>query len=504
MTVALALSVGSCSDDFLEKRPSERISAEQIAEAAAQDPALLNAAVGGLYSTMYNTGTGGTTRHDDFGQKGYDIFSDMLSSDMVLGATIYGWYADIARYQVTKDFTTNAAYQPWRYYYRIIFAANGVIEALGGVDAELTNPESRYLMGQAQTMRAYAYFYLSHFYGNGYGNGTELILPVYENTMVPNQPLSTAQVVYDLIIADLTQASAYLEGFSRASKDQINEWVAKGFLAYALVTRGSDADLQQAVTITADIIDNGGFRPMTPDEIVAEFDADGNLLNPQSGFNEVTNPSWMWGIDLTLANDLDLVSWWGQMDIFTYSYSWVGDAKVIDKGLYDAIRADDVRKNQFVTVPGYPALVPTNKFYASQRTKELSGFGGQRFIIDDYVYMRVEEFYLLNAEANAKLNQDGPARLRLQELLVDRIADLSYIDALSGQALDDEIYLQTRIELWGEGKSFLALKRNKATVTRGSNHLYFAGDSFSYDSDELTFPIPQAEVLNNPNLNGGS
>jgi hypothetical protein len=74
---------------------------------------------------MYNTETGGTTNHDDFGQKGYDIYSDMLASDMVLGALNYGWYSDVARYQSTKDYTLDAAYQPWRYYYRIIFAANG-------------------------------------------------------------------------------------------------------------------------------------------------------------------------------------------------------------------------------------------------------------------------------------------------------------------------------------------------------------------------------------------
>jgi hypothetical protein len=42
--------------------------------------------------------------------------------------------------------------------------------------------------------------------------------------------------------------------------------------------------------------------------------------------------------------------------------------------------------------------------------------------------------------------------------------------------LKKEIYLQTRIEFWGEGKSYLAMKR-KATTTRGSNHLFFAGDS---------------------------
>ena len=114
--------------------------------------------------------------------------------------------------------------------------------------------------------------------------------------------------------------------------------------------------------------------------------------------------------------------------------------------------------------------------------------------------MRSDEFYLLNAEANAKTGQDAAARTALSTFLAQRITDVSYLNALSGQALLDEIYLQTRIELWGEGKTYLAMKRNKAKITRGSNHLFEAGNSFSYNDPKLTFVIPQAEVLNNPNL----
>jgi hypothetical protein len=140
--------------------------------------------------------------------------------------------------------------------------------------------------------------------------------------------------------------------------------------------------------------------------------------------------------------------------------------------------------------------MPVNKFFDPARV-----IGGQRNIVTDYVYMRLEEMYLLNAEANARLGQDALAKDMLKQLLAKRITDISYVDALSGQALLNEIYLQTRIELWGEGKSYLAMKRNKMAVTRGSNHLFEAGRTFAFDADELTFPIPQAEELNNPVLN---
>lgn len=494
-SIVLAFLWSGCEEEFLDTQPTEQLSPEQIGEAAINDPALLNAFTSGLYSTMYITGTGGTTGHDDFGQKGYDIFSDMLASDMVLGATNYGWYSTLVRYQPTTNNTLNAAYMPWRYYYRIIFGANTLIEVLGGNDAELETPEQQHIMGQAKAMRAYGYFYLAQFYSTGYGTGAEQILPIYTDTSVPSQPLSTSEEVYSQIISDLTEAITLLEGFSRTAKNEINQSVAKGLLAYALAARGTTDDLNQVVTLTDEIISSGQYTLMAENEVVAQFDpVTGDILNrEQAGFNDVSTPSWIWAVDLTLDNNLDLVSWWGQVDLFTYSYAWAGDPKLIDAGLYDAIRPDDIRKGQFVEDEG---LMPLNKFYAPDRV-----IGGQRNIVTDYVYMRVEEMYLLNAEAKARLNLDPAAREMLTELLAKRITDVSYVDALSGQALLDEIYLQTRIELWGEGKAYLAVKRLKKTVTRGANHLFFAGESFAWDSDELTFPIPQAELLNNPTLN---
>jgi hypothetical protein len=215
-----------------------------------------------------------------------------------------------------------------------------------------------------------------------------------------------------------------------------------------------------------------------------------------AGFNNVATPSWMWGVDLTLAQGLNLISWWGQIDQFSYSYTWAGDPKTIDRKLYDAIRPDDIRLKQFVAPNAASRrLQPTEKFWAPARAS-----GGQRIIETDNVYMRSDEFYLLNAEAQARLNQDAAAKTALKSYLSDRITNVSYIDGLSGKALLDEIYLQTRIELWGEGKAYLAMKRLKQNVVRGSNHLFEAGAILPFSDPRLTFVIPQAEVLNNPNL----
>src|SRR5690606_24133438 len=130
--------------------------------------------------------------------------------------------------------------------------------------------------------------------------------------------------------------------------------------------------------------------------------------------------------------------------------------------------------------------------------------GGQRSIETDYLFMRIEEIYLLHAEVAAKTGDEPAAIQSLKALLSERmedVGDYAYLDTLTGQALQDEVYLQTRIELWGEGKSYFAMKRNKATITRGANHLTYAGDLFQYNDDRLTLEIPQSEIQNNPNIN---
>lgn len=492
--LAASLLLAGCSKDFLDETPTDNIADPDLSTAIKQDPALLNGIVSGLYATMYQDGTGGTDLdHDDFGQKGYDIFSDMLCSDMVLAGVNYGWYSNVVKYQATTDYSLNEDYIGWRYYYRIIFGANRVIKLLGGDTATLGTPQLKYMMGQAKAMRGYAYFYLTQLYSTEYGDGSKKILPVYPNTEVPNQPKSTNKEVFDVIVTNLTDAMDLLEGFQRTAKNQIDKTVAEGLLAYALAYRGTPEDLKQVVSLTEDIMKK---YPITDSlEAVARLNAAGKLTNPQSGFNNVATASWMWGMDLTLDQSLDLVSWWGQVDMFTYSYAWAGDPKVIDKGLYDAIRPDDIRKDQFVFTGGFEGQ-PINKFFDPARE-----IGGQRDVTTDYVYMRADEFYLLNAEAHARLGEDDLAIQSLKVLLDERIKDDSYIDGLSGAALLNEIYLQTRIELWGEGKSYLAMKRLKKTIKRGSNHLYYAGQSFKYNDPKLTFLIPQAEELNNPVLN---
>ena len=487
---SLVLLVASCSEDLLdnsgvpgESQPTQFLTNAQTAAATDLNPLIPAAFVSGIYAQQIEVGSGGSGSQTDFGQKGFDIYTDFLSGDMALSVSTFGWYrADLTEFQAPIDFTNGTNRIPWRYYYRLIRSANTVIDGFGGNDVVPELEASRYSLGQAKAMRAHSYFYLTQLFQKEY-NPSEEILPIYTSAVASNNPKSTAEEVYNLIESDLNDAISLLDGFNRADKSQVDQNIAKAILAYALGAKGGRS--AEVAQLTQDVIDSGAFTMLDK----------GGVTN---GFNDYNNPSWMWGINLTEVIGLGLVSWWGQVDAFSYSYGWAGDYKVIDESLFSQIADDDARKGQFLDDPSSGRhLQPLFKFYATDQ------IGGVSTVVTaDYVYMRIEEMYLLNAEANARAGNLAQAQNSLKALLERRVDDFSYVDNLDGSSLLDEIYLQTRIELWGEGKSYLAMKRNKATTVRGDNHLSFQGEPIPYNDERMQFEIPIDEIQNNPFVSG--
>ncbi|PCE64542.1 RagB/SusD family nutrient uptake outer membrane protein [Sediminicola luteus] len=487
---AATIMVTGCNEDLLDNsgvsgtsQPTEELTSAQLAEGSAENPNIPAAFIGGLYAQMVERASGGDPgSHMDFGHKSYDVFSDMVSGDMALSVSTYGWYrAAITELQAMQDFTFGENRMVWRYYYRIVRSANTVISNLGGNDAVPENIDNRYAMGQAKAMRAHSYFYLAQFFQRSY-DSSEAILPMYLEPGSENIEKSTAEAIYTQMEKDLTEAISLLEGFNRAQKNQVDQNVARMILAYVLGAKGGrDGDV---AALTQEVINTTSHTMLAAADVT-------------NGFNDVNTNSWMWGIDITENLGLGLVSWWGQIDAFSYSYAWAGDYKVMDADLYAQIAADDARKGQFLNDPSSGRhLQPLFKFFAS------SEIGGtSRTVTADYVYMRIEEAYLLNAEANAKSGNEPGARTSLKALMELRVPDASYVDALAGTNLRNEIYLQTRIELWGEGKSYLAMKRNQATTTRGANHLSLVGTPIDYNDERFQFEIPLDEIQNNPFIN---
>jgi len=488
ITLIIILFAGimaGCSDDYLEREPSGPITAEQLQEASKTNPDISKAMVSGIYTLTFNQGTGGTNGHDDYGQKSVDIATDLMTGDMVLGGKTYTWFASVYELKGQKS-TDERPIMNWRYYFTIIKAANEVIDGLGGSDAMPEDPVNRAYFGQAKTLRAYAYFYMANLYQNSYeGNKNDPCVPVYETQLtIDAQPLATVEEVYNLVVKDLEDAVIALDGYTRNNKNEINKYVAEGFLAYAYLTTGNYSGAENA---TNDIINNGGFQLMNSTEVI------------ESGFRSITIPGWMWGIDFTTDNTMALASFWGHMDIFTYSYAGVGDYKGIDRSLWDKIPESDVRKGQFVNAFGDGGLLPIWKFWDSGRTDF-----GDRTWTNDLLYMRVAEMHLIKAEALARSGNDSEAALALWELVKERNPEAEErILTLTGHDLLDEIYLQIRVELWGEGKTYLAMKRFETTHVRGLNHMDLAGEAISYNDSRMRFEVPEDEITNNPFISIG-
>lgn len=455
--------LNSCNNEYLVTEPTETLSTPSIEQK-----------VNGMYQLMIQNFTGGTTNHEDFGQKGVDVYLDIMQSDVAYQRDVYGRYRTVANYSAFLNYENNNNYIPWRYYYKMVYSANDIIndyEKLGGA------PE---FLGQALAMRGYAYFYLMQLYTKEFAAAGKGV-PIITSILQEKSEMKTQQEVYDFIIEDLTKAETLLDGYVRNNKIKADKNVVRGLLAYTYAAMNNPAkSLEYANKVI-------GAYPIT------------SAAQLTGGFNNLaTSPSWVWGANLEEDMGLDLVSWWGQMDIYTYSYQSVGDYKTIDDLLRLSIKDDDVRQKQFVkfTSGGVDYWMGANKFY--HPAKQIQG---QRNISTDYVFMRSDEFHLLKAEAQAKQNDLAGAKATLKALLANRMTDFSALDAAATKDdLIKEIHHQTRVELWGEGKAYLSTKRNKLNVVRGQNHQYLKGLVMASTDDRFTFAIPQAEVINNPNL----
>lgn len=490
-----SIIVTSCSEDYLELRPTSYITNEDLGETALINPSIAEANLRGIYNQMVTAYIGGTTSQEDFGHKSFDLMSDLLSSDLAQVGASYNRFVGLANYVWTVDQTISIPnYTAWRFYYRIINSANLIIASNGGNDVIPESDAVKGVVGQAKAVRAFAYFYLTQYYAIKYDAGAE-ILPLYINPGEPGKPKSTMGDVYNQIIADLDSAISFMDGYARPNKASINQNVAKGLLAYVYASMGQSDKNVLAKQLADEVINSGEFTMMDAAEVTG-------------GFTALSTSGWMWGFDITIANNLGLVSWHGFMDYYSYSYQAVGNFRGIDKGLYDRINANDIRKKQFgkpisggFTVGASP-LIPARKFYNLNKVHF-----GQLPITDDYVYMRVTEMYLLSAEMSAVEGDAAAARTRLKEVLAKRYsnpADYAYVDGLSGQALVDEIVFNTKIEFIGEGKSYLLMKRRKLSNTRGNNHLNRAGETIAYDNPMVTFSIPDREITDNPNITEGN
>jgi len=113
----------------------------------------------------------------------------------------------------------------------------------------------------------------------------------------------------------------------------------------------------------------------------------------------------------------------------------------------------------------------------------------------DYLWMRGSEMVLIEAEALARQGKGDAAATVLKELMAQR--DPSWDKAVVSV---EDVYMQRRLELIGEGFAYFDLKRMRKGVDRsyeGNNHLDGYAITVSADDPVWTYQIPQREIQEN-------
>jgi len=470
----------SCEDDFLDTEPANSISTEQVASTPAANEAILR----GIYANLRSSGVGNPARVDvDYGQKAMMAYGDMLGHDIVLNN--FNWYIFVYNYNGRQQ-TSSRTNIIWNTYYTAIADANSVINGL--VDKIDRDTAEDALLGQALAIKAFSLFNLVRFYSDTYiGNESSPGVPITDRIDFEGKGRGTVQDVYDVIIPDLELAKTLLDGYSRANKQEIDQSVVQGFLANVYLETGN---WQQSADNAAAA--RSGYSLMPG----AQYATD--------GWDDINNVEWMWGADIDNLTSTTFISFFSHFDSTAGGYGGIGFGfgfKMIDARLYDQIPATDLRRDAWIDpVAGNPNFPASDGYLGYANVK----FIDETFFEGDYSYMRSAEMWLIEAEAKARLN-DATATDVLFELVSNR--DPGYVKSTNtGMDLVEEIYLQRRIELWGEGVSWFDLKRLNKPMNRtgvGSNHRSFGLVDIEAGGDFFKMQIPEGELNSNPNINVG-
>lgn len=510
LTIVLGLGLTSCGDSFLTQYPE----GGTLLEDQYQNlPDKLHGALLGIYSKLYEFGD-----HDTFGQRSMDMYGDIQSGDMAMKKSSYGWFENYERgyyYAYARSYA-------WSFYYEIINLANlcdiAIEKDVVAINEGLTTHDvtdeiavNGYYYGQILAMRGWAYSHLLNIYADARdidnANLDDKVLPIYTGTEVKagtlGEPLSTVGQVYDRIYEDLNEAINLLDYYGtlnqRDSKLEVDADVARLMLAYAMLNHGDKTDIiadgkncyQIALEQAKAVIDGGKYPMLKLNELTT------------TGFCDVQSANWMWGENVTVENTTALGSFFGQVDIHTYSYAAAGDTKGIDSQLYDDIVATkwDARKDWFRSEKQTFPYCPDGKFYnpKTKNTTDLTKV--DRDWLCDNVFMRVELAYLIAAEAAYSNDDEATAWTYLDQLCAERTIDGKAADYATWKAatsVKDAIVYNWRVEMWGEGCSLQLLRRLQKTRTLGKNHLSRSG-SITPD-EKFQCEIPTSETRYNPGI----
>lgn len=523
LSIAFAASALASCADLDTQYYGSYVTDEQKESTLKQNPEMATAAVTSILSEFGSYYGQYADQHWDFGYPSIMMGLDGQTADFLAkipytSSHIY-WFA-----YTDPNPQGKPTGMMWTHLYKQIKTANSLLTSIPKDGA--TNADLKFYRAQALAVRAFDYWVLGQCYQFNYAyvNPAEArTVPIItelnqDQVAAEGAPRATVAEHYEFLLSDINEAITLLTEanidpasvMSNKPKRMISLAVAHGLRARIYLTMHKYAEA--AADAEAAIAAFKG-RPYTRAEVSVP------------AFINSDDASWMWSIVVASTDrptTTGICNWPSQMGSFNDGYANVSGWRWCNKKLYESISMSDVRKGWFLN-ENYtsPNLSAAEQAYLDQYIGEGSyaanssdimpytqvkyavaggGLGGYTTGYE-VPLMRIEEMYLILAEAQG-MSGNVPGGLATLKSFVNTYRDPNYnFSATDAAALQDEVWRQRRIELWGEGLAFFDVMRlNKDVDRRGGA----AMDDYNYHIEAgdpvLIYCIPLNEVNTNPQL----
>ncbi len=348
----------------------------------------------------------------------------------------------------------------WRDLYRYIYISNSVIEGLS-VNTGVSPAVKARVTGEAKFVRAFCYFYLVNLFGD-----VPLLLTTDYRVNAVSVRHATQQV-YQQIIDDLNEARNALDGdysFSSTQRIRPNKWAATALLSRVHLYIGNWLAAEELA---------GSVIAYTP------------LFSLKNNLNDVFLKNSTEAIWQLMSSVLNYNTWEGSY----YILITVPNMFALSPSLNNIFNDNDLRKSNWI-----------GRFNSGSQTylfphkyKIRGGVAGTS--LNEYaMILRLAEQYLIRGEARARQNNltGGVSDLNI----IRNRAGLTDTTITTQEGLLKEIAKERQRELFTEmGHRWFDLKRTSRT-----NDVLGPFKGTSWDSHDVLYPIPQSDIINNPNL----
>lgn len=402
-----------------------------------------------------------------------NVYAQIRDNGLITGkptgiSNLLGNYSDELTFYGTdsnaaKDFYNNTIIASnttiagwWNNTYKQIYAANAVIEGVSN-NTKLAESDKNQLLGEALFIRALLHFYLTNIYGNiPYITTTSYQI----NAVVSKKSVSE---IYSEVINDLQKSILLLpSNYITSGRVRPNKSVAQALLARVYLY---DSKWELAEQTASLLINNTNLYPW-------ESNIDKVFLK------ESTSTIWQL-MPSTAGKNTDE----GNLFVFT---SGPPPLFALNNELFTAFSSDDLRKTHWIKA----VTNGTSTWYHSNKYKQKSPTGTS---VEYSIVMRLEEQYLIRAEARVYLNKLEEAKEDLNK--IRNRAGLQNTTATTTENLLQAILNERKLELFTElGHRFFDLKRT-ANLDN-----FLSGTKPGWNSTDRLFPIPDSELRVNPNL----